>query len=108
MKLHAANILFFFGTAATALAQNTPEMREVLSRLERLEKENEALTEELRALRKDLAAFHTSATSATDTLPNRTATAREREDQPPPDETQSINQTRIEELSQTKVESSQK
>ena len=56
MKLHAASILLLFGTAATVLAQNTPEMREVLSRLERLEKENEALTEELRALRKDLAA----------------------------------------------------
>jgi len=97
MKLHAANILFVFGTAATALAQNTPEMREVLSRLERLEKENETLTEELRALRKDLAA-----------AANRTATAVARADQPLPEETQSINQTRIEELSQTKVESSQK
>jgi hypothetical protein len=110
MKPHAASILLLFGTAATALAQNTPEMREVLSRLERLEKENEALTGELRALRKDLAAFHAPApaTPATDAPSNRTATARERTDQPPPDETQSINQTRIEELSQTKVESSQK
>ena len=93
---HAASILFLFGTAAT-LAQSTPEMREVLSRLERLEKENQTLTEELRALRKDLAA-----------AANRTAAARERADEPPPDETQSINQTRIEELNQTKVESSQK
>jgi|SRR5579871_1273770 len=97
MKHHAANLLFFFGTAATSLAQNTPEMREVLSRLERLEKENAALTEELRALRKDLAAAE-----------DRTATARERNDQPPVSESDSINRTRIEELSQTKVESSQK
>ncbi len=110
MKLHAANILIIFGTTVTALAQNTPEMREVLSRLERLEKENEALTEELRALRKDLAAFHAPGTDtpATDEPSNRTATARERADQPTPDETESINKTRIEELSQTKLESSQK
>ena len=107
MKPNAAKILFLIGTATTALAQNTPEMREVLSRLERLEKENEALTEELRALRKDLAAFHAPA-PATDAPSNRTATARERDDQPPPAESQTIDHTRIDELNQTKVESSQK
>src|ERR1700727_1586812 len=56
--------LFLFGGAATAGAQNTPEMREVLNRLERLEKDNETLTEELRALRTELAGLHTPAPEA--------------------------------------------
>jgi hypothetical protein len=89
--------LFLFGGAATAGAQNTPEMREVLNRLERLEKDNETLTEELRALRKELAALHPS-----------TATANSPTTEPPPEETQAVQRARIDELNQTKVESSQK
>src|SRR5580700_3901049 len=119
---HAARLslttLFLLGGAATAVGQNTPEMREVLSRLERLEKDNESLTEELRALRKELATLHppadqsapsqSSAPNQSD-APNRAATARERDpDQPPPDETQAVDHARIDELNQTKVESSQK
>src|SRR5579864_2607557 len=41
--------------AAMASAQNTPEMRQVLERLDRLERDNRALTEEIRALRQELA-----------------------------------------------------
>jgi len=100
---HAARLslttFFLLGGAATAHGQNTPEMREVLSRLERLEKDNEALTEELRALRKELAALHPPVPqTVADAPPSAT----------PPDETQAVDHARIDELNQTKVESSQK
>ena len=94
--------------AGPARAQNTPEMREVLTRLERLEQDNHALAEELRALRKELATLHapdpapaTPVLASTDSSP---ATV----DQPTTDETRSVQQSRIEELAQTKVEASQK
>ncbi len=89
--------LFLFGGAATAGAQNTPEMREILSRLERLEKDNETLTEELRALRKELAGLRAPTEAAQSPTPA-----------PPPEETQAVDRARIDELNQTKVESSQK
>jgi hypothetical protein len=94
--------LFLCGGAATAVAQNTPEMREVLSRLERLEKDNETLTEEIRALRKELAALHAPATAA------EAATQPAATEQPPANETQAVQRARIDEMNQTKVESSQK
>lgn len=104
MILHAARLsfttLFILGGARTAVGQNTPEMREVLSRLERLEKDNEALTEELRALRKELAALHPPVSpTVAETQPPAAAT---------PQETQAVDHARIDELNQTKVESSQK
>jgi hypothetical protein len=65
-----------------------------------LEKDNEALTEELRALRKELAALHPPVPqTVADAPPSAT---------PPPDETQAVDHARIDELNQTKVESSQK
>jgi hypothetical protein len=92
--------LFLFGAATSAVGQNTPEMREVLSRLERLEKDNEALTEELRALRKELAALHPPVSpTVAESQPPAT---------PTPEETQAVDHVRIDELNQTKVESSQK
>jgi hypothetical protein len=87
--------LFLFGGAATAGAQNTPEMREVLSRLERLEKDNETLTEEVRALRQELAGLHAPPSPA----PTDSQKAGEE---------QAVQSARVDELAQTKVESSQK
>lgn len=94
--------------AGPACAQNTPEMREVLTRLERLEQDNHALAEELRALRKELATLHapdpapaTPVLASADSPPAMV-------DQPTADETRSVQQSRIEELAQTKVEASQK
>src|ERR1017187_4276001 len=84
--------LFLFGGAATAGAQNTPEMCEVLTRLERLEKDNETLTDELRALRKELAALHAP-------VPE-TVTAATPSTQPAPEETQAVEHARIDELNQ--------
>jgi hypothetical protein len=101
--------LFLFGGAATAGAQNTPEMREVLNRLERLEKDNETLTEELRALRTELAGLHTPAPEAASAAtPAPIGQIPATESSPPPAEAQAVDHARIDELNQTKVESSQK
>ena len=103
--------LFLLGGAASARAQNTPEMREVLNRLERLERDNETLTGEVRALRKELAGLRVTppdaavaATSSTDGQD----TAAEPPAEPQAAETEAVQHARIEELAQTKVESSQR
>jgi len=96
--------LFLFAGARTAGAQNTPEMREVLNRLERLEKDNETLTEEVRALRRELAGLHSPAPAAEAAS---VATAAN-ESPKPSSEEQAVQRARVDELAQTKVESSQK
>ena len=84
-------------------------MREVLSRLEHLEETNQALTEEIRALRKELAALRapepaapapTTAQAAPDPQPAQSSQTAA--------EAQAVEQNRIDELAQTKVEASQK
>jgi len=94
-------------------AQNTPEMREILARMDRLERENQAMVEELRALRKEVANLRGSgeappAATAADTATNGTAGQAVAASQPATDESSSVQQTRIEELAQTKLEASQK
>jgi hypothetical protein len=89
----AGVLLLCFATEAKS--QNTPEMREVLSRLDRLEKDNQALTAEVRALRKELAA------AKPEEPPSSEVAAA-------PEDRLAVEQSRVEELAQTKVESSQK
>lgn len=97
--------LVAFCGAGSAFAQNTPEMREILNRLDRLEKDNQALTQEVRALRKELAAMHSPSPDAPElasdgqTAPPRQPTTGERMD---------VDQSRLDEMAQTKVEASQK
>jgi len=96
-------------SCATKIArgQNTPEMREVLSRLERLEQTNQALMEEIRALRNEMATLRESDPAAHGTLASSDGQAA----QPVPpasSESAAVEQSRVEELSQTKVEASQK
>lgn len=88
--------------AALAVAQNTPEMRQVLERLDRLEKDNQELTEEVRALRRELQMAHPAAERAP------AATDGQQRDEAADQERQTIEQNRVEELAQTKVESSQR
>ncbi len=97
-------LVLSFGAAA-AFAQNTPEMREVLARLDRLEKDNQALTEEIRALRQELAT-----TKSPLVLPTRLppTVPPMQDDQPGTSEQRAVEQSRIQELAQTKVEASQK
>src|SRR5580693_1726451 len=96
--------LLLFGGVLTAGAQNTPEMREVLNRLERLEKDNETLTEEVRALRKELAGLHSPAPPAE----AASVAAASNESPKPSSEEQAVERARVDELAQTKVEASQK
>src|SRR6266852_5890422 len=93
--------------AALAGAQNTPEMREILDRLDRLEKDNRALTEEIGALRKELGTLRQPAAAAA-TVNAASSGGEAGDGQPAEEERQAVQQNRIEELAQTKVESSQK
>lgn len=87
-----------FGLGGASLAaQSTAEGREILNRLERLEQANHALADEVRALRKDLAAARAGADSA----PAQPAAA-------PLAEQVAVQSARVEEMAQSKVESSQK
>ena len=91
--------MLFLCCAATA--QTSPDLREILTRLDRLEKDNRALTEEVRALRKELADLHSPPTGAT-ASDGAAAEDRAAEDRA------AVEQSRVEELAQTKLESSQK
>jgi hypothetical protein len=98
---------------APVSAQNSDELRQILERLERLERENRNLAAEVRALRTELSATRTSdatqAASATRAESTAPAAPLEAPTAGPPIEEQvAVNNRRIADLSQTKVESSQK
>jgi hypothetical protein len=109
-RRYAALFLLLCG-AMTAAAQNTPEMREILARLDRLEKNNQALVQEIRALRQELGARPRAGDPVTadagssepasdgQALSSRQATTEEK---------LAVEQSRIDEVAQTKVETSQK
>jgi uncharacterized protein (UPF0335 family) len=75
-----------------ARGQSADPLSQILERLERLEKENHELAEEVRALRRDLAVAHTD--------PGQRLAAVE--------EKAAIQENRVEEQAQSKVESSQR
>jgi len=92
-----------------ACAQNSPELREVLARLDRLENDNRALTDEIRALRKELALLHgPAALDATAASAPASSEGPATDGQQTDQERQAVEQSRIEEMAQTKVEASQK
>src|SRR5258708_18760156 len=76
-------------------AQTNPDLARILERLDRLEQENRALSGEVKALRAELSASREGQPAAE----GPKATVEERLD---------IQQARIDELAQTKVEASQK
>ncbi|HEX8986072.1 MAG TPA: hypothetical protein VF767_11580 [Bryobacteraceae bacterium] len=85
-KLALAACLF----GAPALQAQAPaELRQVLERLDRLEEQNRALIEEVRALRQELSASHPAEPA-------------------PVEERVAVQETRVAELAQTKVEASQR
>jgi hypothetical protein len=83
-----------------ALAQSTPEIREILSRLKALEEANHALTDEVRALRTELAVARGPSSSSPSVPVAPTAERTE--------EQISVQTARVEDLAQSKVEASQK
>lgn len=92
----AVALTIIYSAGMRIQAQSTPEVREILSRLEKLEDANRALVEEVRALRKELA-------SARAVSPETSPGAAEQTS-----EQISVQTARIEELAQSKVEASQK
>ncbi len=109
--LYLAPVLFLC-VSTTGWGQDTPEMREVLARLDRLEKDNHALTEEIRALRKDLATQHAPMSNTVAAAAEVQATVADGQassnEHAATDERISVQQNRIEELAQSKLEASQK
>jgi len=79
-------------------AQTTPELREILDRLQKLEESNRALTDEVHSLRQELASAHAPAPA-----PAAPAVAAEHTD-----EQAGVEKARVEEMAQSKVESSEK
>jgi len=96
--------LIAFSPAAIGQAppENLPALEQILNRLDRLEKENQQLAQEIRALRSELARVHE--------LPgNPPAEAANAAAARPPDldERMEVQERRLDEQAQTKVESSQ-
>jgi hypothetical protein len=103
---HVLSFVWLCG-AAIMFGQDTADLRQVLARLDRLENDNRALTEEIRALRRELAVLHGPAGAVAEAGPG--ASDGHSNDGPQADdERQAVQQSRVEELAQTKVESSQK
>ena len=96
------------GGVPAIYGQSPPAMQEILERLDRLEKNNEALLEQVRALRQEISELKGPVAQA---APAPAAPAGE---QPPPPEQPNVadrlavQESRTEELAQTKVEASQK
>jgi hypothetical protein len=86
-------------------AQQTQQitMQQIIDRLDRLEKDNQALMGEIRALRQEVSGLRTPETGA-----GAPAAEQSLATQPADEERQTVAQSRIEELAQTKVEASQK
>jgi hypothetical protein len=91
-------LFYLLPLAAAALPAQTPEIRSILERLDRLEQENRTLTKEVQDLRGELAA-------ARATPPPAAAPPAALADL---DEKVEIQGARVEEQAQTKVEASQK
>jgi len=105
--LPSATLLSLIALSPAAMAQAPPEphpaIEHILNRLDRLEQENRQLTEEIRALRNELA-------SAREQTGNRPAAAAASADGSQPadlPERMDVQERRLEEQAQTKVESSQ-
>src|SRR5260370_19575448 len=82
-------------------------MRAVINWLDRLEKDKRALTEEIHALRNELGMLR-SPTAATAAVTAASSDGQASDGQAAGEERQAVQQSRIEELAQTKIESSQK
>ena len=97
-------------------AQQTPEINQILERLDKLEQENRTLAEQVQQLKSELAAARpdTSANAASASAPAGDATAVDAAAaanaaaNPTVDERLAIQESRVEEQAQTKVEASEK
>ncbi len=79
----------------TAHGQSAPQVQEILNRLDRLEKDNQALLDEIRSLRQELSVLKPPIEPGA-------------QPQQATEERQAVDENRIAELAQTKVEASEK
>jgi hypothetical protein len=106
-----AALFSFFVFLATAAAEtpaaNSPALEQILKRLDRLEQQNRQLLDEVRGLRRELAASRERPSSAPpETAPPEAAPADNAQAASIP-ERLDVEERRLEEQAQTKVESSQ-
>ncbi|HZT32142.1 MAG TPA: hypothetical protein VFA33_19795 [Bryobacteraceae bacterium] len=98
--LHAAPGIFLGLLFAAPLgAQSSPELQQILTRLERLEQQNRELMQEVHSLREELATARPRPAQETAPPPSETV---------PLDERVAVAERRIDEQAQSKVESSQR
>jgi hypothetical protein len=111
------NSLFCLGLLWPAWlgAQQPPEINRILERLDKLEQENRALAEQVQQLKSELAASRpavsgnaASANAAANASAANTASAEPAAASPTVDERLAIQESRVEEQAQTKVEASEK
>ena len=107
-KAGVASVVALFCSLQLMGQTGAPELRQILDRLEGLERANRELTEEVRALRSQL-----SAANPSPALPDRQTTIQVSgppAEAPGPDmeEQMAVQKQRIEEQAQTKVEAAQK
>ena len=99
--------------SAAAQGQSAPPLpqsqaQQILNRLDRLEKDNQALLEEIRALRQELSVLKPAASGAASAVLAQTDAESVAQQQQAADERQAVEENRVAELAQTKVEASQK
>jgi hypothetical protein len=101
--------LLMLAMSTAAYGQSVPEMQAILDRLNQLEKNNQALLEEVRALRQEVSGLHAPlGNSAAQAAEPRAAQSENATPSQTSDERQAVEENRIDELDQTKVEASQK
>jgi len=101
------------GNVPALSGQSPPAMQEILQRLDRLEKNNEELLEQVRALRQEISALKAPATPGVSaaqaaSTPPASGEAAPPSSQPTTAERLAVQESRTGELEQTKVEASQK
>jgi hypothetical protein len=97
--LWAVRCAILLGVSTAAYSQAAPQVEQILNRLDQLEKDNQALLEEVRALRQQVSSLR---------APSPESAAEQAQAQPPAEDRQAVDENRIDELAQTKVEASEK
>ena len=96
------------------LAQSQADMQQIMDRLQRLEDQNRELMTEVRALRKELASREAAPQSPADAATNPATAAAQQPstggatETPPVEERVAVNEQRIDEMNQSKVEADHK
>ncbi|HEX5226400.1 MAG TPA: cell division protein ZapB [Bryobacteraceae bacterium] len=98
--------------SVAASAQTAPQVEQILNRLDQLEKDNQTLIEEVRSLRQEIAGLRAQPGPAAQEHAQNLEEQKAGQEQKTPEQTtadrQAVITSRVDELAQTKVESSEK